>query len=141
LFAAGDAKAGSKDGPGSWQGIQQRAVGMVLGALRKGGVEVGNGLQRDTALGDEGWHQEHMGGDDTGIGGECHGTLDGLEAGSDDVGSAHVMRPEEPFQGRAAREGRGFEGRPAAEAVTKDRRIFLRKPLQNLRKVVFAGTG
>jgi hypothetical protein len=49
--------------------------------------------------------------------------------------------PEEPFQGGAARELRGFEGRPAAEEVAKDRRIFLRKPLQDLWKVVFEGPG
>jgi len=36
---------------------------------------------------------------------------------------------------------RGFEGRPAAEDVAKDRGIFLGKPLQDLWKVVFEGTG
>ncbi len=35
---------------------------MVLGALRHGLVEVGNGLQRDAELGDEGVHQENLGG-------------------------------------------------------------------------------
>jgi hypothetical protein len=141
LFAEGDEKAGSKDGPGSWQSIKQREVGMVLGALRNGGVEVGHGLQRDTELGDEGLHQEDMGADDAVIGRQRASAFDGLEAGGDDVGSAHVVGPEEPFQGRAAREWRGFEGRPAAEDVAKDCRIFLRKPLQNLGKVVFEGTG
>ena len=43
---------------------------MVLGALRDSVVEVGNRLYGDTELGDEGLHQEHMGGDDTVIGGE-----------------------------------------------------------------------
>src|SRR5712691_3970950 len=64
-----------------------------------------------------------------------------LDAGVDDVNRAHVVDPEEPFQGGAARELRGFEGRPAAEEVAKDRRIFLGKPLQDLWKVVFEGTG
>jgi hypothetical protein len=36
---------------------------------------------------------------------------------------------------------RRFEGRPAAEEVAKDRGIFLLKPLQNLREIVFEGTG
>ena len=114
---------------------------MVLGALRHSGIEVGNGLQRDAELGDEGLHQKHIGGDDTVIGGERHGTLDGLEAGVDDVNSAHVVGSEEPFQGGAARTLRGFEGGPAAEDVAQDRRIFLGKPLQDLWKRVFEGTG
>ena len=82
-----------------------------------------------------------MGGEDAVIGGERHGPLDGLEAGVDDVNSAHVVDPEAPFQGGAARAWRGFEGRPAAEEVAKDRRIFLGKPLQDLWKGVFEGTG
>ena len=141
LFAEGDEEAGSKHGSGPWQGVKQREVGMVLGALRNSCIEVGNGLQRDAELGNEGLHQEHIGGDDTVIGGERHGTLDGLEAGIDDVNRAHVVSPEEPFQGGAARKLRGFEGGPAAEEVTKDRRIFFGKPLQDLWKVVFEGTG
>ena len=43
---------------------------MVLGALRDSLVEVGNGLYGDTELGDEGLHQEHIGGDDAVIGGQ-----------------------------------------------------------------------
>ena len=35
----------------------------------------------------------------------------------------------------------GFEGRPAAEEVAKDRRIFLLKPLQDVGEVVFERTG
>ena len=60
LFAEGDEEAGGKDGPGPWQGVKQREVGMVLGALRDGCVEVGNGLQGDPELGDEGVHEEDM---------------------------------------------------------------------------------
>jgi len=86
-------------------------------------------------------HHEDMGEDDAVIGRQRDGACDGLEAGVDDVGSAHVVGPEEPLQGRAARALRGFEGRPAAEAVAKERRIFLRKPWQNLGKVGFEGTG
>ena len=43
---------------------------MALGALRDGGVEIGDGLQGDPELGDEGLHQERMGRDDAVIGGE-----------------------------------------------------------------------
>ena len=63
---------------------------MVLGALRDGGVEVGNGLQGDTELGNEGLHQKDIGGDDAVIGGQRSRTLDGLDAGGDHVGRAHV---------------------------------------------------
>ena len=132
MFAEGDEEAGSKDGPGPWQGVKQGEVGMRLGTLRNGGVEVGNGLQRDAELGHEGLYQEHIGGDDAVIGGQRHGTLDGLEAGGDDVGRAHVVGPEEPFQGGAACELCGFEGRPVAQEVAKERRIFLGKPWQDL---------
>ena len=141
LFAEGDEEAGGKDGPGPWQGVKQGEVGMGLGALRDGGVEVGNGLQGDAELGDEGLHQEGIGGDDAVIGGQRYGALDGLDAGGDDVGRAHVVGTEEALQGGAARELRGFEGRPAAEEVAKDRRIFLLKPLQDVREVVFERTG
>ena len=36
LFAKGHEEARGKDGPGAWQGVKQREVGMVLGALRDG---------------------------------------------------------------------------------------------------------
>jgi hypothetical protein len=66
--------------------------------------------------------------------------LDGLEAGVDAVGSAHVVGPAAPFQGGAAREWCGFAGRPAAEAVAKAPRLWLRKPWPNLWHVVLEGT-
>ena len=91
-FAEGDEETGSKHGPGSGQGVKQRAVGMLLGALRHGFVEVGNGLQGDAELGDEGLHPEDMGSDDAVIGRPRDGACDGLEAGVDDVGSAHAAR-------------------------------------------------
>src|ERR671937_1113560 len=46
LFATGHKEARSKDGSGAWHGVKQGAVGMVLGTLGDGGVDVGNGLQR-----------------------------------------------------------------------------------------------
>ena len=114
---------------------------MVLGALRHNAIEGGQGLQRDAALGHESLPQENMGSADPVIGGERHGTLESLEAGSDDVNRAHVVSPAEPFQGGAARTLRGFASGPAAEEVTKERGIFVGKPLQALGKVVFEGTG
>ena len=55
----------------------------------------------------------------------------------DKVSRAHVVGTEEAFQSGAACELGRFEGGPAAEAVAKDRGIFLGKPLQHLWKVVF----
>jgi hypothetical protein len=141
LFAEGDEEAGSKHGPSPWQGVNQREIGMVLSALCDDIVEVGNGLQGDPELGDEGMHEEDIGGDDTVIGRQRSGALDGLDAGGNQVGRTHVVGTEEAFQGSATRELGSFEGGPAAEEVAKDRGIFLGKPLQNLWKVVFEGTG
>jgi hypothetical protein len=141
VCAEGDEEAGSKNGSGPWPGVQHREGGMVRGAGRKSGLEVGKGLQRDAEWGNEGWPQEPMGGEDTVIGGERHGTLDGREAGSDAVNRPPVVSPAAPFQGGAARQWRGFEDGPAAEEVTKDRRIVFGQPLQDLWQGVFAGTG
>src|SRR5262249_58648777 len=94
-FSEGDEQAGSKHGPSPWQGIKQREVGMVLSALCDGLVEVGNGLQGDPELGDAGVHEEDIGGDDDVIGGQRSGALDGLDAGGDKVGRAHVVGTEE----------------------------------------------
>jgi hypothetical protein len=123
LFAEGDEEARGKDGPGAWQGIKQGEVRMALGRRRDGFVEVLNGLQSDTELGDEGLHQEGVGGDDTCIGRQWYGALDGLEAGSDACSRAHVVITEEALQDGAARELRGFEGRPAAQEVTRRSRF------------------
>ena len=48
---------------------------------------------------------------------------------------------EKALQGGATRELYGLQGRPAAAEVAQDRRIFLLKPLQDVREVVFEGTG
>ena len=44
---------------------------MLLGALRDGFIEVGNGLQGDAELGHESLHKEGIGGDDAFIRGWC----------------------------------------------------------------------
>ena len=70
LFAEGDEQPGGEDGPCSWEGLEQGEIGMALSALRDGGVEIGDGPQGDPELGDEGLHQERMGGNDAFISGE-----------------------------------------------------------------------
>ena len=141
LCAKRHQESGGKDGPGAWQGRKQGEVRVCLGALRHGVVEVFDGLQRHAELADKGWDPQRRGGHDARIRGQGDGALAGLETGSDDVGSADVVGLEESFEGGTARALCGFEGRPAAEEVAKDRGIFLLQPLQRLRKRVFEGTG
>jgi hypothetical protein len=140
LFAEGHAEAGGKDGPRPWQGVTQGEVGMGLGALGHGSVEIGNGLPGHAELGDKGWHQEGLGGDHACIRGQRPSVLDGLNAGGDDVGRAHVVGTEKALQGGTTRELDGFQGRPAAQEVAKDRRVFVLKPLQDVGEVVFERT-
>jgi hypothetical protein len=54
LFAEGHEEARGKDGSGPWQGVKQGEVGMSLGTLCNGSVEVGNGWQGHAELGDKG---------------------------------------------------------------------------------------
>ena len=53
-FAAGDAETRGKDGASAWERVQYREVGMALGALGKGLVELLDRVQGHAALGDEG---------------------------------------------------------------------------------------
>ena len=108
---------------------------MLLGALRDGFIEVGNGLQVDAELGHEGLCKEGLGGDDAVICGQGYSALDGLDAGLDDGGRAYVVGLEEVHQRGAPREWRRFERRPVTEEVTKDPRIFVLKPLQTANSV------
>src|SRR5262245_22371314 len=76
LFAEGDEESGSEDGASAGEGLEEREVGMALGTLCDGGVEIGDCLQGDAELGDEGLHQEDIGGDDAIIGGQRSRALD-----------------------------------------------------------------
>src|SRR2546428_4673728 len=97
LFAEGDEQPGGEDGARSWEGLEQGEIGMVLRALRDGGIEIGDGLQGGPELGNEGLHQERIGRDDAFIGSEGCGRFDGLDTLGDDIGIAHVMRTEKVF--------------------------------------------
>ena len=120
LLAKGDQEAGSEDGSGTWEGLEEGKVGMALSALGDGGVKILDGVQSDTELADKGLDAQGMGGDDALIGGQGRGGLDGADALVNDVRRAHVVVAEEGLQGRAARELHRFEGRPATEKVAKD---------------------
>jgi hypothetical protein len=141
LFAEGDEQAGSQDGASPWQGGKQGEVGMALGAWCDGMVEVCDRLQDDPELGDESLHQEGMRGDDALISRQWSRALDGLDALVDDVGIAHVVGAEEVLQGGAACKLGGFEGRPLGEEVTEERSVFVVKPWQGVREVIFQRSG
>ena len=98
LFAEGNEQPGGEDGARSWEGLEQGEIGMALRTLRDGGVEIGDGLQGDPELGDEGLHQERIGRDDAFIGREGDGRVDGLDTLGDDIGIAHVMRHGRRFR-------------------------------------------
>jgi hypothetical protein len=51
------------------------------------------------------------------------------------------VRPEQGFEGRAARELHRFEGGPVAQDVANEHRILLLKPLEDVGEVVFERTG
>ena len=140
LFAEGHEEAGGKDDPGPWQGVKQGEVRMCLGALCHSDVEVGQGLQGHAELGNQGLHQKGIGGEHACIRGQRHSVRDGLNAGRDDIGQAHTVGTEKTLQGGATRESYGFQGRPAAEEVAKDHRIFVLKPLQDVGEGVFERT-
>jgi hypothetical protein len=114
---------------------------MALGAWRNGVVEVRHRLRDHAELGDEGLDQEDIGDDDTRIHGQRCGALDRLDALIDDVGIAYVMSPEKALQGGAACELCGLEGWPLGENIAEDGGVFVVKPLQDMRTVVFQGTG
>ena len=127
--AEGHEETGGNDGPSPWQGLKPGEGGLGVGALCHGGVEGGNGVQGHAEWGAQGVHQEGMGGAHACIRGQRHRVLDGLNAGGDDVGRAHMVGTEKTLQGGAPRALDGFQGRPAAEDGAKDRRIFCLKPL------------
>jgi hypothetical protein len=130
LFAKGDEEAGSKDWPSTWEGLEEGEVGMALGALCGGSIEVGNGLQGDAQLGHPCLDQQGIGSDDALIGGQRRGALDGLEALRDDICRAPVVSAEKGLKGGTARELGGFQGRPATQKVTEQVGVFVLKPLQ-----------
>ena len=141
LFAKGDEEAGGEDRPSTWEGLEEGEVGMGLGPLRDGDVEICDGLQGDTELGNQRLDQQGMRGDDAFISGQRRGGLDGVAALCDHVFRAHVVVAEEGLKGGAARELGRFEGGPAAQKVTENVGIFVLKPLQHLREIVFQRTG
>jgi hypothetical protein len=132
VCAAGHEEAGGQDGPGPWQGGKQGEGGRGLGTLCHGRVAVGHGLPGHAELGAQGVPQEGMGGNHAVIRGQGHSVRDGLKAGRDDVGRGHVVGPQKALQGGAMREWDGFQRRPVAEEVAKDRRRFIRQPLQDV---------
>ena len=128
---------------------RRRLAGSQTRGSRDGSGRVAQWLRRSRrwlarvtrSWADKGLNQERSGGDDTLIGGQGCGALDGLDALVDDVDVAHMMGAEEALEGGAARELDGFEGRPLGEEVAEDGGVFVVKPLEDVGEVVFQGTG
>src|SRR5215813_13565069 len=141
LCAEGDEPPGGEDGARAWAGLEQGEIGRALRALCASSVEIGAGRQGDPELGDEGLPHERRGCDDACIGGERGGRCDGLETLCNDLGIAHVMSPEEGFEGSPAREVHRLESGPATQEVAEDGGVFLLQPVQHVRERVLEGTG
>ena len=60
-FAEGDEETRGKDGASAWERVKYREVGMALGALGKGLVELLDRVQGHAALGDEGLDSRALG--------------------------------------------------------------------------------
>jgi hypothetical protein len=141
LCTKGDEEARSEDWPRPWEGWEEGEVGMALGPLRDGRVEVRDGLQGDPKLGHQYSNQQGIGSDDSLSGGQRRGALDGLDTLRDDVCRAPVVGTAEGLKRGAPRALGGFQGRPAAQKVTDKEGILVLKPLQYLREIVFSGAG
>jgi hypothetical protein len=141
LCAEGAEQPGGADGARAWEGLAQGAIGKVLSALRHGGVAIGDGVQGDTELGNEGLPQERIGHDDACIGRAGCGGCAGLETLGDDLGIAHVMRPEAGCEGGTASALHRLEGRPATQEVAKERGVLLLQPVEHVRERVLEGPG
>ena len=141
LFAKGNEEAGGEDRPSAGEGLEEGEGGMALGTLRDGGVEVGDGLQGDAELGNQGLDQQDMGGDDARIGAERCGRLESVAALCDDVCRAYVVVADKGLKGGAARALGRCEGGPATHKVTDNVRLFLLQPVEPLRERVFQCPG
>jgi hypothetical protein len=141
LFPAGDAETRGKDRAGAWEGLPPGAVGRALRAVRHGVVDVRDRWQAHAELGAAGLAQAGLRDDDTLSRGQRCGALAGVEAVSDDVGVASVMSLEKTLQGGAACAWCGCEGWPLGEKLAEDGGVVVVKSWQDMRNVVFQGTG
>ena len=82
-----------------------------------------------------------MRGDNACIGREWRRLPDSLDACINNVGIAYMMGVEEALQRSAARQRSGFEGGPLGAKVTAERGVFVVKPFQDVREVVFQRPG
>jgi hypothetical protein len=141
VCAEGDEEPGSEAGASAGAGLEHGAVGRTLGMLRDGVVK---GLHRrhgGPELADEGVHKQPSGGEDTRIGSQGEGSLDGGDALGNNVCRAPMVLAQEGLPGSAAGQVGRLQGWPAAANVTKDDGVLVRKPLEPLRASVLQGAG
>jgi hypothetical protein len=70
-----------------------------------------------------------------------HGALDGCKALLDALLTANMMLMKEAFQGATPGEWGSFERWPLTEKVTKQYRVLIGEPLENVRKIRLQRTG
>jgi hypothetical protein len=87
----------------------------------------------------QGLDEQGMGSDNALIGGPGAGRLEGVEARCDDVRRADVVVAEEGCPRGAPGELGGFEGWPAAQAVTEKGGSCVLAPWEDLREIVLQG--
>src|SRR5437660_9297971 len=75
------------------------------------------------------------------VGRQGHGALDGCKALMDALLTAHMMLMKEAFKCATPGELGGFECWPLTEKVTKQPRVRMGKPLENVRKIHLQRTG
>jgi hypothetical protein len=141
LFAEGDEQPGRKDGARPREGLKQGKIGMVLGALRNGMIKGLDRVQGHAQLAHQRLDEQGIGSDDTLIRGQGRRGFDGAHTRDKHVCRAHMVIAKEGLQGGPPGQLCRFEGGPAAQKVTEHEGIFVLKPLQHLRDIVFQRTG
>lgn len=129
LLTEGDQESGSVYRAGTGEVGEEREVFMGLGELGDARIEGFDGFEGDPELGDQGFDQQGMRGNDAWILGQGQGGLDLLDALLNDLVIAHVMLLEEASEGGRARPLDGFQGGPLGKEVAEDDGVFVRKPL------------
>jgi hypothetical protein len=82
-----------------------------------------------------------IGRDDPLVRRQGHRALDRIKALTDSVLTANLMLVKKPFKGAAPGQLGGFERGPLTQKVTKQHRILIRTPLEDLRERSLQRTG
>ena len=141
LLPEGAEQTGSKDGARAGEGLQQRAIGRTLGALRAGLIKGRDRVQGPASLTGQGLDQQGLGSDAALISRQGRRGFDSGQALGEHVFPLDLLVAKAGLQGGPPGEVCGFEGGPATQKVTEKGRVFVLKPVQHLWERVLQGTG